>query len=496
LLGHSYQKMSIRTATGIRMVQKKLVRLLDDLKKSPKLQEALNVATHDSDIDIFLNEKKVEDFEDDVIAFKDAVEQAFKFISRIRGKKQDIVELSQSFTNKLQEMFPETFDTTTAPTALPKKRGRVDDNDERTEKRSRAPSPTITDELTAKNKASIREIVGRMTKNNACEPFLYEVDKSLYPEYYDVISEPMDFYTFKNKLNYYSSLTEALSNMRLIWKNCLEYNLEGSDIFAAAIMLAKECETIIGEKFGNSRSDFEWIETARKQRKKRGSDATEILSKQREKTPKAKSEKNKNKNKDILSSDSDIFISHAVMKEILRILYDDKKSIPFQSPVDINEFPDYNEIVSCPMDLCTVRSKLQKSQYDDNCLNFIEDMRLIWRNCLEYNEQDSEIACQAEELSARFERLVSDSSTRRKDKERKEDQKPEFVELNSKKLEEFTNSKTEESNLMLELLKSLTGYQYITPFLHPVNPKDALGYYEIVKKPMDISSIDKKIEKW
>jgi len=55
----------------------------------------------------------------------------------------------------------------------------------------------------------------------------------------------MDISTFKKKIPEYNSISDALTDLRLIWKNCREYNVEGSEISETALQLGKECETLI-----------------------------------------------------------------------------------------------------------------------------------------------------------------------------------------------------------------------------------------------------------
>jgi hypothetical protein len=66
-----------------------------------------------------------------------------------------------------------------------------------------------------------------------------------YPEYYDAIETPMDLSTVKKSLAGYQSLAAALSDIRLIWRNCLQFNQEGSEIAASAISLGLDTEALI-----------------------------------------------------------------------------------------------------------------------------------------------------------------------------------------------------------------------------------------------------------
>ena len=58
----------------------------------------------------------------------------------------------------------------------------------------------------------------------------------LYPEYYKVIDNPMDISTLQDKLKQgkYEFLQEMYDDLSLIWKNCKEFNVEGSDIYDEA----------------------------------------------------------------------------------------------------------------------------------------------------------------------------------------------------------------------------------------------------------------------
>ena len=76
------------------------------------------------------------------------------------------------------------------------------------------------------------------------------------------------------------------------------------------------------------------------------------------------------------------------------------------TPVEWEELGllDYPSIVTKPMDLTTVKQKLESEQYEsfEACFN---DIQLIWDNCKLYNMAGSEIykICERMERSARRE---------------------------------------------------------------------------------------------
>jgi hypothetical protein len=70
--------------------------------------------------------------------------------------------------------------------------------------------------------------------------------------------------------------------------------------------------------------------------------------------------------------------------EILdRIQKKDTYSI-FLEPVDVSDAPEYDRIIKRPMDLSTIRKRLNTDSYQ-SLAAFHDDLNLIWSNCLTYN---------------------------------------------------------------------------------------------------------------
>lgn len=76
----------------------------------------------------------------------------------------------------------------------------------------------------------------------------------------------------------------------------------------------------------------------------------------------------------------------------------------FLEPVNVEDFPDYEDIIEHPMDLQTVRKKLDSKKYQMP-EQFARDMRKIWNNCKIYNRHGSAIWHVADYMSKQFERL-------------------------------------------------------------------------------------------
>ncbi len=91
-------------------------------------------------------------------------------------------------------------------------------------------------------------------------------------------------------------------------------------------------------------------------------------------------------------------------RQVLDRLVEDGFANIFLEPVKLEDFPDYEEMIDFPMDLQTVRTKLNNRKYQMP-EQFARDMRKIWNNCKIYNRHGSAIWHVADYMSKQFERL-------------------------------------------------------------------------------------------
>ncbi|XP_046690578.1 bromodomain-containing protein 4 isoform X3 [Silurus meridionalis] len=77
---------------------------------------------------------------------------------------------------------------------------------------------------------------------------------------------------------------------------------------------------------------------------------------------------------------------------------------PFYKPVDVESLGlhDYHDIIKHPMDLATIKDKLDTRQYRD-AQEFAADVRLMFSNCYKYNPPDHEVVVMARKLQDVFE---------------------------------------------------------------------------------------------
>ncbi|KAL3276448.1 hypothetical protein HHI36_011829 [Cryptolaemus montrouzieri] len=93
--------------------------------------------------------------------------------------------------------------------------------------------------------------------------------------------------------------------------------------------------------------------------------------------------------------------------EILKELFSKKHSSygwPFYKPVDAEllGLHDYHQIIKKPMDLGTVKQKMDNREYR-TAQEFASDVRLIFTNCYKYNPEDHDVVAMARVLQEVFE---------------------------------------------------------------------------------------------
>uniref|UniRef100_A0A8C2XIT7 Bromodomain containing 3 n=1 Tax=Cyclopterus lumpus TaxID=8103 RepID=A0A8C2XIT7_CYCLU len=78
---------------------------------------------------------------------------------------------------------------------------------------------------------------------------------------------------------------------------------------------------------------------------------------------------------------------------------------PFYKPVDAEalQLHDYHHIIKYPMDLSTVKEKMDRGEYQD-AQGFAADVRLIFSNCYKYNPPHHDVVTKAIQLQGVFEK--------------------------------------------------------------------------------------------
>ncbi|GFO15453.1 polybromo 1 [Plakobranchus ocellatus] len=249
-----------------------------------------------------------------------------------------------------------------------KKRGTKKGVDDTLKKRLRTLFSTVYD---------YTDINGRLLR----PIFMVLPSRKDYPDYYQVIMEPVDMTMIEAKLKAekYPNEQALLSDFELMFNNARHYNEEGSQVFQDANCLDKVLKA-------------KWRQMSQSARLP-GSRRSKV------------SESNP-------------------LSEKLQDLYDSVKeyqdrsgralSTPFVKLPNKADYPDYYEVIKRPIDMLRIQQKMTSAQYE-NVEDMVADFVQMFDNACKYNEPDSVIYKDALTLQrVCFQRkldLMSDSVT-------------------------------------------------------------------------------------
>ncbi|XP_015433770.1 PREDICTED: transcription initiation factor TFIID subunit 1 [Dufourea novaeangliae] len=176
-----------------------------------------------------------------------------------------------------------------------------------------------------------------------------------------------------------------------------------------------------------------------------------------------------------------VVVMSTILESILNEMRDLPDVQPFLFPVNAKAVPDYYKIIQRPMDLQTIRENLRLKKYQSR-EEFLADVNQIVENSTLYNGAKSSLTVAAKRmLETCVERLGE-----------KEDL--------LMRLEKAINPLLDDNdqvaltfildNVVNNKLKSMTE---AWPFLKPVNKKLVKDYYTVIKRPMDLETVSKKV---
>ena len=231
------------------------------------------------------------------------------------------------------------------------------------EENTRSTSLTLTLPASAKAKTPLEpreakramlRVLSELKKSAFAEPFLEPVRQGEAPGYSDVVTRPMDISAVEAAVRdgtYGADLSAFRADVSLIWTNCLAYNDESSRISDFARQLKSQFYDLWG------RSSF-------------------------------------------LQALASTGKDRARMRSALDAVVRCPLSEPFRLPVDLAGAPGYAEAIAVPMDLSTVAARLDSYASPQD---FASDVRLIFRNCEQYNDEGSQLVATARACGRLFE---------------------------------------------------------------------------------------------
>ncbi|KAI8323666.1 Bromodomain-containing protein [Martensiomyces pterosporus] len=179
----------------------------------------------------------------------------------------------------------------------------------------------------------------------------------------------------------------------------------------------------------------------------------------------------------------------AVCRRVLLRLQAQPSSLEFMAPVDPVKqgVPTYFDVVKHPMDLGTIRKKLDRGKYH-RAMEFRDDVQLVLSNCFLFNTPGTYVYTQGMNLQKTFNEVWK-RHWGAEPSDPIPTQLPGGGEIPMSEKEAHTRARA--------ILNKIKNDQNSWPFLQPVDPV-ALGvptYFDIVKNPMDLSTIQKRLGK-
>ncbi|KPM06091.1 polybromo-1-like protein [Sarcoptes scabiei] len=329
------------------------------------------------------------------------------------------------------------------------------------------------------------------------EPFIRLPSRRFYPDYYKEIKHPISLAQIKSriKVNFYENITDLVQDLTLVFENAMNYNRPDSKIYKDAAKLKKilqvKARAIISafkddaeDGDDNGMDDDVYDEDCVRSSTKLGQTAT---NRSKRSMVNAMSLELKNVRRSQKANNSELknrmlAIYHHLLNfnERGRYLID-----PFMEKPSRKVYPDYYDVIECPIDMKTIETKIKNDNYEsENSL--ISDFRLMFANCRKYNEDHSLIYDDANKLEQELNLKLRDigpsiDETRKAKKER--------------------NSPSSATKMKIKTLFE-TVRDYVCPkgrllsaiFQKLPSKTEFPDYYEIIPKPICLEKISSRIK--
>ncbi|XP_039291348.1 protein polybromo-1 isoform X3 [Nilaparvata lugens] len=236
--------------------------------------------------------------------------------------------------------------------------------------------------------------------------FMEKPSKKLYPDYYEVIENPIDMLTIEAniKAEKYTNQDEILNDFKLMFRNCRQYNEEQSMIYEDAIrlerVLMEKVKELGPEQGANPATNTPTPQSAPPQKK-----INKVVKQAVDSTPRTvtKTKRLTTAHNTLLSpsvSLSDKPLPPPATLQKMRTLYNTLRdyrdprgrqlSLIFLRLPSKIEYPDYYEVIKRPINLETISHKLKTNAYE-GLDEIVADFVLMFDNACKYNEPDSQI---------------------------------------------------------------------------------------------------------
>lgn len=249
----------------------------------------------------------------------------------------------------------------------------------------------------------IVQLTRNIKKKKDAVLFLHPVDPIALnvPTYFSIIKHPMDISTIEKKIQgqLYIGVDQIKQDYDLMFNNCLTFNGQVSPV---AIM----CKNL------QAHFEREWLKMPTTVKLSQDKKRKSLLGLEFDR-PSRPSRESLGVKRRSLSGKALIeqkFCSY-VVRELCRKQHSSYNS-PFLFPVDpiALGIPHYRDIVTSPMDLSTIRRKVDLGEYD-TLDDFEADVRLMFSNCYAFNAPGNDVFNMGNQLEAAFNTKWTEKTT-------------------------------------------------------------------------------------
>lgn len=188
--------------------------------------------------------------------------------------------------------------------------------------------------------------------------FMEKPSKKLYPDYYEVIKEPIDLLTIEARIknDHYSSEDDLVQDFKLMFSNCRQYNEEQSVIYEDSVLLEK----ILMDKVDSMQ------------------------------TPERKVIRTYRPRKILTPTEQKCRTLYDTIRDYREPKANRQLALIFMKLPSKSDYPDYYEVIKNPVDMEKIALKLKSSSYQ-SLEELVTDFVLMFDNACKYNEPDSQI---------------------------------------------------------------------------------------------------------
>ncbi|XP_043276955.1 protein polybromo-1 isoform X2 [Venturia canescens] len=329
--------------------------------------------------------------------------------------------------------------------------------------------------------------------------------KRMYPDYYKMIKNPISLLQIRTKIKKgkYGTLSEVAGDMNIMFENAKKYNVHTSRLYKCAVKLQKIMQEKVQEllefdqvklvhdsinyQFFLNFSIFnEYLYVL----KDSDSDCeSESNSQQPKFLKRASLMLTRGKYKDNIPLKRRLY---ALVKCVMEYVSEDGRQpmLAFMEKPSRKLYPSYYQVIAEPIDMLTIESNIKEEKYQSES-ELIQDFKLMFNNCRQYNEECSVIYDDANTL----ERVLMD-------KVRELGPLPDTGKpIKSTGSTPTRNVGRPKKVLPLHLQKLRTMYDTIKDyhdskgrqlsliFMKLPNKNEYPDYYEVIKQPMNMEKI-------